>query len=48
MLVRYRKLKYGHKVIYKPNEWLFVHIPKNGGTSFAGEMKTMYMGEESF
>ena len=42
----YRKLKYGHKVIYKPNEWLFVHIPKNGGTSFAGEMKRMYMGEE--
>ncbi len=35
----YRKLKYGHRVIYKPNEWVFIHIPKNGGTSFAGEIK---------
>lgn len=35
----YRKLKFGHKVIYKPNEWFFVHIPKNGGTSFAGQIK---------
>ncbi len=35
----YRKLKFGHKVIYKPNEWVFIHIPKNGGTSFAGAIK---------
>ena len=41
----YRKLKYGHKLIYKPNEWAFIHIPKNGGTSFAGEMKRMFMGD---
>lgn len=35
----YRKLRFGHATIYKPNEWFFVHIPKNGGTSFAGEIK---------
>ncbi len=35
----YRQLKFGHKIIYKPNEWVFIHIPKNGGTSFAGALK---------
>ena len=35
----YRKLRHGHHVIYKPNEWMFTHIPKNGGTSFAGFFK---------
>jgi hypothetical protein len=36
----YRKLKYGARIVYKPNSWFFVHIPKNGGTSFAGYMKS--------
>lgn len=35
----YRKLRYGHAVIYRPDEWFFVHIPKNGGTSFASHAK---------
>lgn len=30
----------GTFVIYKPNEWFFVHIPKNGGTSFSGNIKS--------
>ena len=39
----YRKLRHGHHVIYKPNEWMFTHIPKNGGTSFAGYLKRQKM-----
>ena len=35
----YRKLRFGHCIIYKPNEWYFVHIPKNGGTSFTASLK---------
>jgi len=35
----YRQLKFGHSIVYRPGEWFFVHIPKNGGTSFAGEVK---------
>jgi hypothetical protein len=35
----YRKLQHGHFLIYKSNEWMFTHIPKNGGSSFAGYIK---------
>lgn len=35
----YRQLRHGHAVIYRPDEWFFIHIPKNGGTSFASEVK---------
>lgn len=29
----------GNLIVYKPNEWMFVHIPKNGGTSFGLTLK---------
>lgn len=29
----------GAMLIYKPNSWFFVHIPKNGGSSFVARLK---------